>query len=132
MDRTYYTYIVTNKWNRVLYTGVTGDLVKRIYQHREKLAQGFASHYNIDKLVYFETFNDPLTAIEREKQLKAGSRNKKIKLIEQLNPEWKDLFPEIASHHADGVTCDDPTFVIANPMITPSLFSLSPGGRGSG
>jgi putative endonuclease len=97
MDRTYYIYIMSNKWNRVLYIGVTGDLVMRSHQHREKEVQGFTSQYNVTKLVYFETFNDPIRAIEREKQIKAGSRDKKVKLIEKHNPGWKDLFPEIAS-----------------------------------
>ena len=97
MDRTYYIYIMSNKWNRVLYVGVTGDLVKRSHQHREKEVQGFTSQYNVTKLVYFETFNDPIRAIEREKQMKAGSRDKKVNLIDKHNPGWKDLFPEIAS-----------------------------------
>ncbi|MDF1527190.1 MAG: GIY-YIG nuclease family protein [bacterium] len=97
MSRTYYIYIMTNKENRVLYTGVTGDLVNRVYQHRERQVQGFTSRYNVTKLVYFEMFNDPVNAIAREKQMKAGSREKKVKLIERYNPEWKDLYPEIAS-----------------------------------
>ena len=89
---------MTNKGNRVLYTGVTGDLVNRVYQHRERQVQGFTSRYNVTKLVYFEIFNDPVNAIAREKQMKAGSRRKKVKLIEKHNPGWKDLYPEIASH----------------------------------
>ena len=97
MDKTYYIYIMSNKWNRVLYIGVTGNLLTRVYQHREKNIQGFTSRYNVTKLVYFESFGDPTTAIEREKQLKAGNRGKKVALIEKCNPEWKDLFPEIAS-----------------------------------
>ncbi len=97
MDRTYYIYIMTNKGNRVLHTGVTGNLVNRVYQHREKQVQGFTSRYNVTKLVYFEIFNNPVNAIAREKQMKAGSRRKKIRLIEKSNPDWKDLFPEIAS-----------------------------------
>ncbi|MDF1525520.1 MAG: GIY-YIG nuclease family protein [bacterium] len=97
MHKNYYVYIMTNRWNRVLYTGFTGDLVKRAHQHRGKQVEGFTSRYNVNKLVYFETFGDPLTAIEREKQIKAGTREKKIKLIEQKNPGWQDLLPEIAS-----------------------------------
>ena len=97
MDRTYYIYIMTNKGNRVLYTGVTGNLVKRVYQHRERQVQGFTSRYNVTKLVYFEIFNNPVNAIAREKQMKAGSRWKKVKLIERHNPEWKDIYPGIAS-----------------------------------
>ena len=88
---------MTNKGNRVLYTGVTGDLVNRVYQHRERQVQGFTSRYNVTKLVYFEIFNNPVNAIAREKQMKAGSRRKKVKLIERHNPGWKDLYPEIAS-----------------------------------
>lgn len=97
MNEPYYIYILTNKGNGVFYTGVTGDLVKRVYQHREKQVEGFTCRYNVNKLVYFETCNDPGVAIKREKQIKGGSRKKKIQLIERMNPEWKDLFPEIAS-----------------------------------
>ena len=73
VDRTYYTYILTNKGNSVLYTGVTGNLVNRVFQHREKQVQGFTSRYNVTKLVYFEIFNDPRSAIAREKLMKAGT-----------------------------------------------------------
>jgi putative endonuclease len=79
----------------VLYTGITSDLRARIYQHREKLLSGFTARYNIDKLVYYESFDDPSTAITREKQIKAGSRQKKIDLINGFNPEWRDLYDEI-------------------------------------
>ncbi|MFC1736846.1 GIY-YIG nuclease family protein [Candidatus Hydrogenedentota bacterium] len=87
-----YIYIMTNKSNRVLYTGVTSDLVKRVWQHREGVEEGFAKKYNAKKLVYFEVFGDILNAIAREKQIKGGSRQKKIDLIESQNPEWKDLY----------------------------------------
>ncbi|UCG37685.1 MAG: GIY-YIG nuclease family protein [bacterium] len=97
MNKTYYVYILTNKWNRVLYVGVTGDLLRRVYQHREKQIPGFTSRYQLTKLVYFESFKDPTCAIEREKQLKAGSRKRKIHHVERSNPRWKDLFPGIAS-----------------------------------
>ena len=91
----YYIYIMTNKRNTVLYTGVTSDLKKRIWEHKEKIIKGFTKRYNIDKLVYFEIFNDPENAILREKQIKAGSRNKKIELIKRINPEWKDLYDKL-------------------------------------
>jgi putative endonuclease len=95
MGRDYYIYILTNKNNHVLYTGVTGDLANRIEQHREKVVNGFTSRYNVTKLVYYELFDDPMSAIEREKQIKAGSRQKKIDLINHLNPDWKDLSDEL-------------------------------------
>ena len=74
-----------------MYTGVTSDLEQRVYEHKNKLVKGFTSRYNINKLVYFEEFGDVNEAISREKQIKAGSRKKKIALIEKDNPEWKDL-----------------------------------------
>ncbi len=86
-----YIYIITNKNNTVLYTGVTSDLVKRMYQHKSKTFKGFASKYNCEKLVYFETFNSIEMTIEREKQIKKYKRYKKIDLIEKENSEWKDL-----------------------------------------
>ena len=91
----YYIYIVTNKTNTVLYTGVASNLKKRIWEHKEKIVKGFTEKYNINKLIYFEIFNDPENAILREKQIKAGSRNKKIKLIKEINPEWKDLYNKL-------------------------------------
>lgn len=91
----YYVYIITNKINTVLYTGITRDLKKRIWEHKEKTIKGFTKKYNIDKLVYWEIFNDPENAILREKQIKAGSRSKKIELIKGINPEWKDLYNKL-------------------------------------
>ncbi len=88
-------YIMTNRYNTVLYVGVTHSLATRIRQHKEKLIPGFTKSYNIDKLVYVEFHSDIRDAIEREKQLKGGSRKQKEALIESLNPEWKDLFMEI-------------------------------------
>ncbi len=95
MGDLYFVYILTNAWNTVLYTGVTGDLKARIYQHREKLLPGFTNRYNVWKLVYYETGFEPSGAIAREKQIKAGSRQKKIELITRMNPEWRDLYEEI-------------------------------------
>lgn len=91
MEKVYCVYILTNQRNTVLYTGVTGDLKARVCQHREKLLPGFASRYNVSKVVYYEAGGDASGAIAREKQIKAGSRRKKIELINALNPEWRDL-----------------------------------------
>jgi putative endonuclease len=91
----YVVYIIANDRHTVLYTGVTSDLHARIYQHREKLLPGFSARYNVYKLVYYEVFDDPSLAITREKQIKAGSRRKKIELIDGFNPEWRDLYDEI-------------------------------------
>ncbi len=91
----YFIYILTNKNHTVLYTGVTNDLRERVYQHKEKLVKGFTKKYNVDKLVYYEHFTHIDEAIAREKQIKAGSRKKKIDLINILNPEWKDLWDEV-------------------------------------
>ena len=91
----YYVYIMTNKINTVLYTGVTSDLKKRIWEHKEKVIDGFTKNYNINKLIFFEIYNDPENAILREKQIKAGSRAKKIELIKGINPEWKDLYDKL-------------------------------------
>ena len=95
-DKQYCVYIMTNQRNTTLYTGVTGkELKARIWEHKEKLVPGFTKKYNIDKLVYYEVFEDAYTAITREKQLKAGSRQKKIDLINKMNPEWKDLYNDL-------------------------------------
>jgi putative endonuclease len=93
--RQYYVYILTNKGHTVLYTGVTSDLKGRVYQHREKLVMGFTSRYNVNKLVFFEVTEDVNSAIAREKQIKAGSRQKKIELIQGMNPDWRDLYDEL-------------------------------------
>lgn len=94
MNKQYYVYIMTNKHNTVLYTGVTNDLWRRVSEHKAKLHGRFTSRYNIDKMVYYEVFNDINVAIAREKQIKAGSRQKKIDLIAKENPKWQDLFQE--------------------------------------
>jgi len=95
MDRQYYVYIMTNKNNTVLYTGITGDLKRRVYEHKEKIVAGFTKKYNVSKIVYYEVYEDPENAILREKQIKAGSRQKKIDLINSLNGEWRDLYEEL-------------------------------------
>ncbi|MGA2516336.1 MAG: GIY-YIG nuclease family protein [Thermodesulfobacteriota bacterium] len=95
MSKQYYVYIMTNKNNRVLYTGITNDLKRRAYEHKEKLVDGFTKKYNVSKLVYYEAHEDPENAILREKKIKAGSRQKKIDLINSMNKEWRDLYEEI-------------------------------------
>ena len=92
MPKQYYVYIMTNSKNTVLYVGVTSDLIKRVYEHKAKLADGFTSRYNVVKLVYYEVFEDIENAILREKQIKAGSRQKKVRLIDSTNREWHDLY----------------------------------------
>jgi putative endonuclease len=92
VERVYCVYILTNQHNKVLYTGVTGDLKARVHQHREKLLPGFTARYNVFKLVYYEAGYDAAGAITREKQIKAGSRRKKIELINKFNPDWRDLY----------------------------------------
>lgn len=94
-----YVYILTNKVNSVFYTGVTNNLIKRVWQHKNKVADGFTSKYNLNKLVYFEIFEDMNESIKREKQIKGGSRQKKIDLIIKENPEYKDLYDQIASSY---------------------------------
>ncbi len=86
---------MTNHTNTVLYTGVTNDLLKRTYQHKEKLVEGFTKKYNITKLVYYEIFDDIENAILREKQIKGGSRSKKITLIKSINPNFSDLYSQL-------------------------------------
>ena len=90
--KSYYIYILTNKNNTVLYVGVTNDIVRRIWEHKSKLIEGSTKKYNVDKLVNYEKFDDVNSAIAREKQLKAGSRKKKLDLVSSFDKDWKDLF----------------------------------------
>jgi putative endonuclease len=87
----YYVYTLTNKNNKVLYIGVTNDLERRIFEHKNKLVEGFTKKYNLNKLIYYEMTEDISSAIEREKQLKNWHRDWKINLINSFNPTWKDL-----------------------------------------
>ena len=96
LTKNYYVYILTNFTHAVLYVGVTNNLVRRVYEHRNHLAKGFTDKYNVTKLVYFEATDDIEGAISREKQIKGGSRQKKIDLINSMNPDWKDLYDQIA------------------------------------
>jgi putative endonuclease len=91
MSKQYYVYIMTNSGNSVLYTGVTGDLKKRAFQHEGRQTAGFTRKYNVHKLVYYEVCSDVLSAIEREKQIKAARRAKKLDMIKGFNPNWSDL-----------------------------------------
>ena len=95
MTRHYYVYIMTSKHNTVLYTGVTNDLKRRVYEHKQGQGGTFTSKYKVNKLVYYEIAEHPRTAITREKQLKGGSRKKKSDLIDAFNPQWKDLYEDI-------------------------------------
>jgi putative endonuclease len=90
MARHYYVYILSSKAGTI-YIGVTGNLARRVEEHRQKLVPGFTRRYDITKLVYYEVADNPLSAIEREKQLKGWRRSKKVTLVESVNPEWRDL-----------------------------------------
>jgi putative endonuclease len=95
MEKQFYVYIMTNPGHRTLYTGVTSNLQARVYQHREKIVPGFTSRYNVNMLVYYEEQPDAFAAIAREKQIKSGSRQDKIKLIKVFNPSWRDLYSQL-------------------------------------
>lgn len=95
MDKQYYVYILTNKRHKVLYTGLTNDLKRRVYEHREKLIPGFTKKYNLYKLVFFEVTESIDAAIQREKQIKGGSRQKKLDLIGGMNPQWRDFYEDL-------------------------------------
>ena len=92
---TYCVYIMASGKNGTLYIGVTNNLLSRVYQHKHKVYEGFTKNYYVDKLVYFETTDDIFVAIQREKQLKKWNRKRKINLIEEMNPDWKDLYYSI-------------------------------------
>lgn len=94
--RTFYVYILASKLGGTLYIGVTNDLVRRVYEHKTKAAEGFTKQYGVDRLVYFEVFDDIENAIRREKRLKKWPRAWKVQLIEQHNPDWSDLYRGIA------------------------------------
>ena len=87
-------YIMTNQFNTVLYTGVTSNLLRRVTEHKDKTIPGFTSKYNVTKLVHYEEYATMEEAIAREKQIKGGSRQKKVDLVNSMNPEWKDLYDE--------------------------------------
>ena len=92
----YYVYIMTNSFGNVIYTGITNDLIRRVYEHRNHFDKNsFTSRYNLEKLVYFETTSDVQSTIEREKQIKSWNRKRKNKLVESRNPNWEDLYESI-------------------------------------
>jgi putative endonuclease len=95
-ERSFWVYILASKIGGTLYIGVTSDLVRRVYEHREKAADGFTKKYDVDRLVYFEQFDDAESVIRREKRLKAWNRTWKIRLIEESNPNWIDLYYQIS------------------------------------
>ena len=97
MKAQYYVYIMTNYTNTVLYIGVTNNLIRRVYEHKNKVVEGFTNSYNVKKLLYFEIYDDIRLAITREKQLKGGSRKRKVDLINVSNSEWRDLYDEIST-----------------------------------
>lgn len=96
VGREYCVYLMTNAHNTVIYCGVTNNLVRRVYEHKSGLGGIFTKKYNVNKLVYYEVGDNANAALAREKQIKGGSRQKKIDLVNSVNPEWKDLFEEIA------------------------------------
>jgi len=91
----YYVYILASRRDGAIYVGITSDLVRRVYEHRVKAVPGFTSKYNITQLVWFETYDDPISAITREKELKKWRRDWKVQLIEAENPQWNDLYESI-------------------------------------
>ncbi|MBC7765214.1 MAG: GIY-YIG nuclease family protein [Hyphomonadaceae bacterium] len=93
--RSYYVYIMTNKHHTVLYTGMTNDLMRRVFEHKDGKTAGFTQIYNVHKLIYFETSSDVQSVIAREKQIKGWARQKKIDLIATTNPNWNDLYNEL-------------------------------------
>ena len=95
VERVYYVYIMTNFQNTALYTGVTNNLKRRVYEHKHGIGSVFTKSYNVNKLVYYEVCEDIRSAIGRERQIKGGSRQKKINLVNNLNPDWRDLYDEI-------------------------------------
>ena len=95
--RSYYVYILANRIGGTLYIGVSNDLVRRVYEHKSGVAEGFTKDYGVNRLVYFECFDEVEAAIQREKRLKKWPRAWKIALIEKDNPDWIDLYPEIAA-----------------------------------
>ena len=97
MEKHFYVYILASDRNGTLYNGVTSNLIQRIWQHREKQVEGFSKKYNVQKLVWFEQHENAESAIAREKQIKKWNRDWKIRLIEETNPYWNDLYPSIVS-----------------------------------
>ena len=96
LTKQYFVYILASKRNGTLYTGISNTLLKRVWEHKHKVVGGFTKRYGVDKLVYYESFDDVHAAIAREKQIKGWNRAWKIRLIEKINPQWRDLFEELS------------------------------------
>ena len=96
--KAFYVYMMTNRSRVVLYTGITNSLVRRVWQHQNGETEGFTKTYKVNRLVYYECFNDPRDAIAREKEIKGGRRDKKNALVEKMNPKWADLSPMLFQH----------------------------------
>ena len=96
MEEQAYIYFMSNRYNKVLYVGITSNLIKRVWEHKNKVVDGFTKRYNLYKLVYYEIYDDIETAINREKQIKSWSRKKKAELINALNPSWDDLYEKLS------------------------------------
>jgi len=96
MQKQYFVYILTNKKNGTLYVGVSNDILRRVYEHKNKLVDGFSKQYDLTSLVYYECFDRPEDAIHREKCIKKWNRQWKTKRISEFNPKWEDLYPQIA------------------------------------
>jgi len=103
MEKSFYVYILASRRNGTLYIGITSDLIKRVWKHKNKLVEEFTGKYCVDKLVYYEQFRDVEYAIRREKRLKKYNRKWKIGLIEKMNPNWKDLYEDLISGFPDRV-----------------------------
>jgi putative endonuclease len=95
MEKLFAVYIMTNQWNNVFYIGITSNLPKRVWEHKNKVVEGFSKKYNLNKLVYYEVFSHPYEAINREKKMKSLKRTRKIQLITAFNPEWEDLYERL-------------------------------------
>ena len=103
MDKSCYVYILASKRNGTLYIGITSNLIKRVWEHKEELVESFTKKYNVKKLVYYEQYNDPENAIKREKRLKKYARKWKLELIEKENPKWRDLYYDLIAGLPDRV-----------------------------
>ena len=90
-EKNYYVYILTNDWGNVMYVGMTSNIERRLYEHKQELADGFTKRYHVHKLVYYEQTNDAYAAVTRERQLKGWTRKRKNELVETVNPNWEDL-----------------------------------------
>ena len=99
-EKEYYVYIITNKRNGTLYVGMTNDLIRRVYEHKNDLVKGFTKKYGLHKLVYYESGGDVCEVIQREKQIKKWNRKWKLELIEKMNPNWDDLYTQITDNQS--------------------------------